>query len=334
MKRLSVLPVVGILALLLGGTAAASGPADLESARSLFQEGQFDRARTEFQRIREEQPRAAEPAYFLGRIALRRHNVRKARELLREAADRPAGKARHHYWLGRANAVLAKRVGLFSRAQYATEVKAQLEQALEMDPDHIHARVALVAYLLKAPGFLGGSREQAQDHIEELAGRSQLAALRCRGLLLEEAGERGRALALYRKAAEIAPERDRPHRWVAGTLREQGRYAQAFSLYQKRMTAPDPDLRAHYQFAQTAKESSKRLSRAEQALRDYLAQGPTPEAPSRADARILLGQILEKQDREEEAQAMFGQALSRAPNHPEAGEIQPEDQEAVRASIL
>lgn len=305
-----------------------SGP--LDGAREHFRAGRFDQAQDRLREVRRQGPDKAEAAYLLGRIALHRHREAKAADRLQEAVSLKEKEARYHYWLGRAYGERAKHTNIFQRAYYATQTKKQFEKALEADPGHLHARVALVMYTLRAPGFLGGSRQEAEAQTREVARRSRIAGLRCRGLLLEQVGKPRRALALYRKAVEEAPESHRPHRWLAGLLREMDRHEEAFAVYERRMGASSPDWAAYYEHARTALETGKNLERAEQALRTYLDHGSAPEYPARSDARFLLGQVLKEQGRGQEARAAFRRALRLAPDHPQADEAR----EHVKASIL
>lgn len=319
-----------LVAAALAAPAPASPGSALEAGRTLFQQGEFDRARSRLQRFRKAHPDRAEPAFYLGRIALRRHNLEKAVSLLREASSLREGRARYHYWLGRANAERARHASVFKRAGYARRARAELQEALDRKPSHLPARVALVMYYLRAPDFLGGSLEKARQHIRELSRRSRLAALRARGALMKQQERYDRALAVYRQAVEEGPGRNRPYRWLAGLHRELENYERALSIYRERMSAASPDWEAFYGLARTALEAGRRLEEAEKALRRYLAHGPPPGAPSRSDARFLLGRILRQQGRSDEARVAFRKAMERAPNHPKAEEIRV----STRASIL
>ncbi len=309
---------LAVLALSSLAAPAMADPAPLEQARTLFREGRFDQARTQLRQARRQAAAEADIPYYLGRIALHHHRRARAVELLKQAVARNGGRAEYQYWLGRAYGERAKHASIFQRAYFATQTKKKFQKAIATDPDHLHARVALVMYSLRAPGLLGGSREEAEAQTEAVARRSRVAGIRARGLLLEQDGRAEKALALYRRAIELAPERDRPYRWLAGLLRDQGRYEEAFTVYRDRMEAEAPDWAAFYEFARTAHESGKRLAEAEQKLYAYLEHGSAPEHPSVADALVLLARLLEEQDRTGQARTVLLNALKRAPGHPRA----------------
>lgn len=315
LRRIRTLPAVALMLLAL---PAHSDP--LEEARSLFRDGQFAQAKTRLAAVDEGGPGRAESLYYRGRIALHNHERGRAVDLLDKAVSRQPDRADFHYWLGRAYGERARHANIFKRVYFALQTKDQFRKAVAADPDHLHSRVALVMYYLRAPGFMGGSREEAEHQVEEVARRNRVAGLLARGMLFEETDRPDRALALYRQATEQAPQHDRPYRWLGRLLREEGRYREAFAVYADRMQAEEPDWAAYYEFALTAYRSGQLLEQAQHRLRRYLDHGSAPEHPSRADALILLGQILEKQERTRQARMAFHDALEQAPHHPEAAE--------------
>ncbi|MEF8794414.1 tetratricopeptide repeat protein [Thiohalorhabdus sp.] len=311
-----ILPVLFALFLLPAPTQAGSG--SLDQARTLFQQGKFKQAQARLKEARSHSADKSTIPYYLGRIALHNHERARAVDLLQQAVEKAGDQADHHYWLGRAYGERAKHANIFQRAYFASHTKKEFKKAVEADPDHVHARVALVMYTLQAPGVLGGSRAEAEAQAKAVAQRNQVAGLRARGLLQEQAGNPDKALSLYREATRIAPDRNPPHRWLAGLLRNQGRYQEAFAVYEDRMNADQPDRVAFYEFALTAEKANRRLEEAEERLHTYLERGSAPEQPSRADALVLLGQVLEKQGRIGRARTALRNALNRAPEHPRA----------------
>jgi hypothetical protein len=57
----------------------------------------------------------------------------------------------------------------FVRAIFgAGAYKRELYRALELDPDHIDARAEEIGFLIRAPGIVGGDKDEAQRRIVEL----------------------------------------------------------------------------------------------------------------------------------------------------------------------
>jgi len=318
-----------LLTLFLAPPAAAAAPTlppPLQKAVSLFEQGRFDAAQTRL----EGRTDSAVAAYYLGRIALRRFDPYQAVDLLSRAVKGDGDNADYHYWLGRAYGRLAKRANIFQRAYYAGKTKDEFQRAVTLDPHHLFARVALLMYDLKAPGFLGGSRKEAEHQAEVVARQNPVAGLRARGLIHEQDEHFGKALADYRRAAKMAPAHDRPHRWLAGLQRRLGHFDKAFAIYERRMERKNPDWAARVGYARTALAADEHLEQAERHLRAYIAHNPGPEQPARAEARFLLGKVLQKEGRLRPALEAFRTALREAPHHPKARDAL----EAVRASLL
>lgn len=297
---LSTLPVAGF-----GKTV--SGP--LARAIKLFEQGQFQTAQGDLKGILARDPNNAAAAYYFGRIALHEGDADSAMQHLFRAANLNADNAQYHYWLGRAYGELAKHANLFKRPYYAVKTKDEFKLALAKDPRNVFARVALVMYTLKAPGFLGGSRQEAEQNAAIVAKQNAVAGYRAYGLIDEQDENYAHAEMLYKKAVSAAPMSSRPYRWLAGVYRLQGQYDKAFKVYQQRIQSHS-DWFAHYAFAATALEAGQRLLQAEQLLRAYIRHGSAPEEPSLAEAHHLLGELLTHLGKRQEAQREFELAMN------------------------
>ncbi|MFA9460135.1 tetratricopeptide repeat protein [Thiohalorhabdus sp. Cl-TMA] len=323
--------VACLLLIPLLGTPALAEPQEAEAgslpeAIADFERGRFREARAGFRAHAD----SGRSQFYLGRIALRRFEPYPAAEHLRKAVASAPDNADFHYWLGRAYGKLAERANIFKRAYYAGKTQEHFQRAVELEPEHLHARVALVMYDLQAPGFLGGSREAAERHTGVLFRQSPVAGLRARGLAQEQEEAFDKALATYRHAAELAPEHHRPHRWLAGLHRQLGHYERAFALYAERLARKEPDPAARVGFARTALASGTRLEEAADHLRIYIERGPLPEQPTLGEAHYLLGKVRQAQGRLHAALRAFQRSLEVAPNHPRAGAAH----DAVEASLL
>lgn len=92
----------------------------------------------------------------------------QAFKALTEEADRlvdehPA-EAAAHVWAGIVYSTYAGEVSMFSAGKQVKRARAELEQALELDPQALHgsAYTSLGALLYQIPGFMGGDDEQAE----------------------------------------------------------------------------------------------------------------------------------------------------------------------------
>ena len=277
----------------------------MNTAIQSFEQGRFMHALSGFFGLQDREPNNGLIAYYLGRIALHEGNIEVAADQLSRAVDLDHTNGNYHYWLGRAYGDLATHANIFKRAYYAKKTKEEFQKTLTLDPAHIFARVALVMYELRAPGFLGGSREQAEQNAAIAARHNAIAGYRAYGLIYEQDKDYERAIKIYEKAVADAPHNFRPYRWLAGAYRLQRKYDKAFQVYKLRINQPHPDWFAYYDFAATAVESGKQLQNAEYLLKAYITHGSSPEEPSISKAHQLLGEVLQKQRKKKEAAREF-----------------------------
>lgn len=287
-------------------------------AVQLFDRGQFHEAEITLTDLQKREPGNAPVAYYLGRIALHQGHAERAMRHLYRAVTLNGDNAAYHYWLGRAYGELAKHANLFKRPYYATKTKDEFEKALAVDPKFIYARVALVMYTLKAPGFLGGSRQEAEQNAAIVAKQNPVAGYRAYGLIDEQDEKYSHAQKLYEKAISEAPDHPRPYRWLAGVYRLQRKYDKAFQIYKDRIRQPQSEWLARYDYAATALEAGQRLQEAEKMLRAYLLHGSAPEEPSVADAHRLLGEVLKKQGKPQQAATEFRRSRQALQGRPDA----------------
>ena len=65
----------------------------------------------------------------------------------------------------------AWRLRAFRRMSLARHTRDEFEHAVELDPNNLDARWALVQYYELAPGYLGGSEQKAEQQAEEISKR-------------------------------------------------------------------------------------------------------------------------------------------------------------------
>lgn len=98
---------------------------------------------------------------------------KKAFEVLAEQADSVVSaepnSAEAHIWAGIIYSTWAGESGMFSAMKRAKRAKAELERALELDPDALHgsAYTSLGALLYQLPGMMGGDDEQAEAYLRK-----------------------------------------------------------------------------------------------------------------------------------------------------------------------
>jgi len=139
----------------------------------LFTNGHVHEARRFFESFVQEQPDNPSGFFYVGRIAFEEQRYEPAIENFEKAVELEEQNSDYHLWLGRAYGRQAERSGVFRQLLLARKVKLHLERAVELNPENLPARADLMEYYTRAPGFLGGSEEKAQEQAQEIAKREQ-----------------------------------------------------------------------------------------------------------------------------------------------------------------
>src|SRR2546427_10690736 len=90
-----------------------------------------------------------------GRDAITHGDPEKAVELFEKAVALKPGNADYHYRLANAQLQAGLRAGMFEAMSLLRKAKAQLQRAIQLDPNLIAARFALLGVYVSAPAFAG-----------------------------------------------------------------------------------------------------------------------------------------------------------------------------------
>jgi tetratricopeptide (TPR) repeat protein len=126
--------------------------------------------------------------FELGHKAFSTGQYEQAIAEFEKAVQQEGGNSDYHLWLARAYGQRTLQVKSSEQFFLARKVKTQLEQAVALNPDNIAARFDLLQYHLRAPGVVGGSREEAQRQAEEIARRDAQQGGAARRLCEQAAG--------------------------------------------------------------------------------------------------------------------------------------------------
>jgi len=147
-----------------------------------------------------------------GRAAMARNDDDAAAALFEKAVAQNPKSAEAHYLLGSAYGSQAQKASIFGQASLAGKTRDEFEKAVELDPNHLEARFALLQYYAFAPGIMGGSYGCRRWRATPRATRTSSTA----GLVHAEARRRGGRESvddsteafLQRDAAEIDEQAD------------------------------------------------------------------------------------------------------------------------------
>lgn len=312
--------VFGLLFCLCGIATSAGGAATEAGVREFLAQ-RYPAARSLLEAALREDPSDARAAGFLGRVFFEENESERAIQCLEKAAALDPKSPAYPYWLGRALTSQAIRASMFTRASLAGRIRRAFQHAVELDPDDLDARLGLMEFYLRAPGFMGGSVARAKSEADEVRRRDALRGHRALGRVYEQQKLWEPAAAEYRKAiAEFPSSRD-PYLWMERSAIERKEWDAAFRSLDRLLEAFPRDAVPLYEIGRVAALSGRQLERGELCLRRYIAAAPPKDPdPSRALAHARLAQIAERRGDGESARRESLEALRIDPGLAEARE--------------
>ncbi|HZP61331.1 MAG TPA: tetratricopeptide repeat protein [Opitutaceae bacterium] len=265
-----------LTAALCFGLGAGLAASEMDDAIALFQAKRYPDARVAFEKIAGAEPQNAAAHYYLGRMALYRDDVDTADAELEKAASLDPTNSDYFFWLGSAYGIAAREAHSLFKASHC---RTALLKAVELDPNNLEAREALVTFYRQAPFFVGGSLTKAH---------AQAAEIKKRNPLLGAEAE-----------AEICI--------------SERKFDDAFAAFEGLLKEHPDQFTALYQIGFISATTGLRLERGEAALKEYLSHTPGDTQPSLAFAHLRLGNIYERENKPEAARAEYQAALDLDP---------------------
>jgi tetratricopeptide (TPR) repeat protein len=227
--------------------------------------------------------------------------------------------AEHQYILGVSSVELAGAKGGMGALGPAKRGKAALEKAIEIDPEHVPARLQLFYYLWQAPGIAGGSDRKAKRQAEEIELRDPVTGVHARWLLAAEKAKDDERVEFFDTALPLAGTPADSLGFAmsvaTGAAASVDSDALAERLIARLYAAHPEDLRARYYRARQWTLQGRNLEEAAAIFEDYIAQEELPpRAPSVAGARWRLGLVYEKRGLKSEALEQYRTAAELLPN--------------------
>jgi len=290
--------------------------ADLRQGHELLEEGRTAEA-IEYFEIRVDQlEENAEARYWLARSLLAADRPDEARDLFKDLAARDPSNGDLYYWVGRSYIDELQEASFMKQSLLAPRAKANYERAIEIDPDHLGARIGLGQYYLNAPSIAGGSISKAKEQADAAVA---LAPLEGRLLLAEILREEEEwEHAIDNATALTALEPDNPaHHYRLGRLhQDRQEWGPAFDSFQRSVDVDPDHALSWYQLGRTGALSGEQLGRAQEALEEFIARFGEDEAihaAYHAGAQWRLGMVLEQQGALPAAAVAYREAIDLAP---------------------
>jgi tetratricopeptide (TPR) repeat protein len=252
----------------------------------------------------------ASAIYRQAQDLMRRQEFAAAIPLLERCVAADKGNSKFHQWLGRAVGLNAAQNGITSSVLSIRKVKAELEKAIELDPNNLEARQDLAIMYRAVPGLLGGSNAKAAEQVSYIRRNDPALAAQLDGDFLAGDKKYDAALTAYNESAKLNP---RPAILVRISLIHQQKkeWDKSFAALERALAMEANHPFTLYQIGRTAALSGQQLDRGEKCLRAYIAMPEREdlENPSIAAAHFRLGSILEKKGDSPGARAEYETSL-------------------------
>jgi Tetratricopeptide repeat. len=256
-----------------------------------------------------------------GRSAMARNDAETASGLFEKAVAQNPKSAEAHYWLGSAYGSMAEKASIFSQASLASKTREEFEKAVELDPNHLDARMGLIQYYTIAPGFMGGSYDKAFAQAAEIRKRDPLRGHRATAFIYSHQKKTDEAKKEYFAEVKEFPKSPRAHLDLGLYVYAADKnYKAAGDEYETALRLDPVFMPAYFRIGQLAVLGDASVAHGEEVLRKYLVYAPKEDEPSLARAHYWLGRLFEKQGKKAEAKASYAASLKLNPNSKDVAE--------------
>ena len=175
----------------------------------------------------------------------------------------------YHFWFGRATGEQASRANPLRQPGLARRTRGEFEKAVSLDSTYVPAREGLLRYYLAAPGFLGGSIENARKEAFEIAKLNPYRGGISHANVAFAAKDTAALIRAHEGLVAEFPDSLTPHLTIINVQLTRKQWGLAWAAVE-RLEKARPDLPfLGYVVGRAAAESGEQLDRGESALRGY-----------------------------------------------------------------
>lgn len=196
-----------------------------ENGEKCFKSGKYELARNYFETSLQQNPNDLNTIEYLGDIKCQFKQWEKAVPYYLKLTKLKPTNAEFFYKYGGALGMQAKEANKFKALSLLDDVKAAFKKAIQLNPNHIGARWALIEIYIQLPGFVGGSENKAKSYATELLKISPVDGYLSKGHIEEYYKRYSNAEKFYIKAIEVGNSKTT--------------YQKLADLYKNKMAQPD-----------------------------------------------------------------------------------------------
>ncbi len=179
------------------------GQTSFEKGEIYFNSEKYDQAKLQFEKAITQNPNDLKAIEYLGDIQCYVKHWELAIPYYEKLTKRNPVVADYFYKYGGAMGMLAKESNKIKALLLLDDVKAAFEKAIQLNPNHIGARWALLEIYIQLPGIVGGSERKAQKYANELFKISPVDGYLANGHIAEYFERFKEAEKNYTKAIDI-----------------------------------------------------------------------------------------------------------------------------------
>ncbi len=290
---------------------------DYSKAVSLFESQQYDRAKPIFETYLKEHPNHEKTIEYLGDISGYAKDWDASLSYYERLVELRPNEANYHYKYGGVLGMKALDISKFRALGLIGDIKGAFLKAVELDPQHIEARWALIEFYIQLPGIIGGSEKKAVQYADELLNISPVDSYLAHGYIAEYNDRPRDAEDYYQKAVK-----------VGGSV---NCYTKLYEHYEKN-NAPEKAIetlstaqnvhkdnnRLHYQLGKIAGQYGIGLDQGIACLNRYIEHHTAADGVPKDWAYMRLAQIYRHKGEKEKALNWIERALSERPDFKEA----------------
>lgn len=176
---------------------------DFVKAEKMFQQGKLSEAKPLLENILKQNPNHLKAIEYLGDIAGTYKLWDAAMAYYGKLEKLNPNEANYCYKYGGCLGMKAKEANKLKALGMIGEVKGSFEKAIQLNPNHIEARWALIELYLQLPGIVGGSERKAKKYANELLKISPVDGYLAQGHIAEYFEKYKEAEAYYSKAIAV-----------------------------------------------------------------------------------------------------------------------------------
>lgn len=158
---------------------------DFEKGEKLFLLEKYALAKPIFEDVLKENPNHLKALEYLGDIAGINKSWDRGIVYYGKLKKLNPSNANYYYKYGGCLGMKAKESNKFKALGMIDDIKASFEKAIQLKPNHIEARWALIELYLQLPGIIGGSERKAQLYANELLKISPVDGYLAKGHIAE-----------------------------------------------------------------------------------------------------------------------------------------------------